>query len=266
VTNLSIHLKGMFIMQETIIYYFSGTGNSLYAAKKLAGSLGECSIFSMTHTHPAGQIGGADTKIGFVFPSYYGNLPRIVRRFITELNIHPDSWIFGIVTMGGPFGAGSVAALQKALGGKGLALGYGCGMMMPRNYILKYNGLSDEKSAKYNARANKRLERIAGEIRAKKNRIRKNPIAADNLYNNIESLDAAFFVEDRCTGCGQCEKICPVQNIRLTDGRPVWQHHCEHCVACIQWCPQKAIQYGSITKERRRYHNPAVQASELMEK
>jgi len=253
-------------MKEIIIYYFTGTGNSLYAAKKLAENLGECSVFSMACSHPAEQIGGADTQIGFVFPSYYGNLPRIVHRFISELDIHPDSWIFGVVTMGAPFGVGAVAALQKALGEKGLVLQYGRGIVMPANYIIKYNGPSDEKAAKRNAKADKRLKRIAGDIMVKKNGVRKNPITADNLYNNTESLDAAFFFEDQCTGCGQCERICPVRNIRLTDGRPVWQHRCEHCVACIQWCPQKAIQYGSITKDRRRYHNPAIQASELIER
>jgi ferredoxin len=120
--------------------------------------------------------------------------------------------------------------------------------------------------AKYNAKADKCVERIADEIKRKKNSIHKSFFSAKKFYINTETLDNNFFVESQCTGCGQCEKICPVQNIKCVDNRPVWQHHCEQCVACINWCPQKAIQYGANTKERRRYHNPEIKMSELMRK
>jgi hypothetical protein len=123
---------------KSTIFYFSGTGNSLYVAKKLAGSIGGCNIYSMAHSHPTEQIGGANEQIGFIFPSYYDNLPRIVQRFITDRQIHPETYIFGIVTMGRPFGqSGSINMLQKTLGEKGLDLQYGQRVVMPRNYIYQ---------------------------------------------------------------------------------------------------------------------------------
>ncbi|MCL2045803.1 MAG: EFR1 family ferrodoxin [Oscillospiraceae bacterium] len=251
---------------NTTIFYFSGTGNSLFVAKNIASRMEVCTVHSIASSVPTEQIGGKDEKIGFVFPSYYGNLPRIVRRFISELNIHPDTSLFGVVTMGAPMGMGNgcAVALEQALADKGLKLRYCNGITMPRNYILKYNPLSANDAKKYNRRANKRIESIVGEILADKSMIHKSSISSDYLYKNIEALDHDFFVDERCTGCGICEKICPVSNIKIVSNRPEWKHRCEHCVACISWCPEAAIQYGEKTKKRRRYHNTDINISELL--
>lgn len=90
--------------------------------------------------------------------------------------------------------------------------------------------------------------------------VKRGRIISSNLYKNIEELDRAFFAESHCIGCGLCEKVCSVGNIRITDNRPEWLHHCEHCMACIHRCPKEAIQYGSKTKNRRRYYNPEVKS------
>jgi len=236
-----------------MIFYFTGTGNSLYVAKKLAEKLNESEVYSMAEYNLDKQIGGKNERIGFVFPSYYGNLPRIVRKFIDGLKIHSDTYIFGIVTMGG-MGTGSIKMLEKTLAEKKLILKYGCGIHMPSNYIINYNPMFLGRTAK----SGKKIQRIADDIKSGKTLIKKNSIIADNLYKNIEELDKKFFAESQCSGCGFCEKICPVKNIRLTENRPEWLHKCEHCMACIHRCPQKAIQYGEKTKKRRRYYNPDV--------
>jgi len=236
-----------------MIFYFTGTGNSLYVAKKLAEKLGEGEVHSMAAYKPEGQVGGADEKIGFVFPSYYGNLPRIVKKFVGSLDIRPGTYIFTVVTAGGA-GGGSVAMTEKALAEKSLTLNYGRGILMPANYIAKYNPMFLGRSAK----ADKKIQRIADEISSKKTLVKKNSITSNNLYSNIEELDRDFFAENHCTGCGFCEKNCPVKNIRLAGKRPEWLHRCEHCMACIHRCPEQAIQYGAKTKKRRRYYNPHV--------
>ena len=237
-----------------MIFYFTGTGNSLYVAQKLAEALGEEEVCSMADYEQKDQIGGENKVIGFVFPSYYGNLPRIVRKFVGELNICPDSYIFGIVTMGG-MGGGSIKMLEGALAEKKLTLKYGRGIYMPANYILKYNPMFFGRATK----SAKKIQRMADDINLRKTSVKKSGMTADNLYQNIEELDKDFFAEENCSGCGLCEKICPVKNIRLADKRPEWLHRCEHCMACIHRCPEKAVQCGEKTKKRRRYYNPYVQ-------
>jgi MinD superfamily P-loop ATPase len=74
----------------------------------------------------------------------------------------------------------------------------------------------------------------------------------------VHEADRKFTVDDRCTSCGRCAEVCPVENIRLEEGRPVWLHHCEQCMACIQLCPAEAIQAGKKTEKRGRYHHPGV--------
>ncbi len=247
------------------VFWFSGTGNSLHAAKLLSGELGNLPLGQITGAAPTGAIGGKGAKIGFVFPSYYGNLPRAVRAFVEKLEIRPNTYIFGVVTMGA-VGQGSVAALDKALKEKGLRLNYGRGGRMPANYVISYNPADPAKSGKTLEKADERLRSVATEIAAGAQSVKTIPVTAKNLYKDISALDTAFTVNDSCTNCGLCERICPVENIILTDGKPVWQHHCEHCVACISWCPAKAIEYGEKTISRRRYRNPQIRVDELTRK
>jgi len=244
------------------IYWFSGTGNSLYAAKRLSAEMGGYPLIQITDTTPEGAVGGTGTKVGFVFPSYYGNLPRAVKAFVERLEIKPDTYIFAVVTMGA-VGQGSVGAIDKALKAKGLKLNYGRGVLMPANYVISYNPADGDKKAKMLDKADERLRVFAREIAARLQSVKTLPVTANNLFKDIEKLDAAFTVSGECTGCGLCEKICPVRNIKLENGKPEWQRHCEHCVACISWCPVRAIDYGGKTQSRRRYRNPRITTDEL---
>ena len=77
-------------------------------------------------------------------------------------------------------------------------------------------------------------------------------------------MDKQFWVTDRCNSCGICVKVCPVNNINLIEGKPVWQHKCEHCLGCLQWCPKEAIQFGKSTAKRKRYHHPDIKVQDFM--
>ena len=59
---------------------------------------------------------------------------------------------------------------------------------------------------------------------------------------------------DKCVGCGKCSRLCPLNNIEMTDRRPVWKKPCAHCMACILNCPFEAIEYGSITQKKEKYN------------
>jgi ferredoxin len=253
---------------NSIIYWFSGTGNSLYAAKGLSEMLGDTQLVSISSGVSPEPVGGTGCKIGFVFPSYYGDLPRVVRSFAEKLTILPDTDIFTVVTMGA-FGLGSVKAMAETLSAKGLNLRYGVGLRMPANYIISYDpalfgAKSDKRIQRRLNKKDKILKKISVEITSGISVIKQNSIMAKTLYTDIAELDKAFIVSDTCTSCGLCEKVCPVRNIKFENGKPVWLHHCEHCVACISWCPLSAIEYGDKTLKRTRYRNPRIKVSELM--
>ncbi|PKN06196.1 MAG: 4Fe-4S ferredoxin, partial [Deltaproteobacteria bacterium HGW-Deltaproteobacteria-7] len=80
----------------------------------------------------------------------------------------------------------------------------------------------------------------------------------------VARMDKSFLADEKCNSCGICEKICPARNIRIVSGKPVWQHRCEQCFACIQWCPEEAIQYGKNTITKKRYHHPDISLKDML--
>ena len=58
-----------------------------------------------------------------------------------------------------------------------------------------------------------------------------------------------FTVTDACIGCGACVAVCPKGNYRLTSQGVKTEGNCEFCFACIQNCPQKAIQFVKNEKD-----------------
>lgn len=57
-----------------------------------------------------------------------------------------------------------------------------------------------------------------------------------------------FFKADKekCVSCGKCAKLCPMSNIEMKDGLPVFGKHCIGCTACSFNCPTSAIDIGLL--------------------
>ncbi len=83
-------------------------------------------------------------------------------------------------------------------------------------------------------------------------------------FNELIPLaDKSFKTNKNCNGCGTCTRVCPVNNITIVKGKPVWLHHCENCFGCFQWCPREAI-HGGIVEYAKKYHNPKVKLSDML--
>jgi ferredoxin/flavodoxin len=259
-------------MQYTI-YYFTSTGNSLQIARQLASTLKNTTLQSMTTQPPIQSVGGQDQAIGFVFPVYFLGLPRIVKRFVQNLPIQPGTYCFAISTFGGS-SMDSLGMLNDILKQKGCYLSYGDSVKMPGNNLIRYGALPVDKAqkmidaamVKVNTTAQAITKQTVQPIKRKAKLLCKT-INNYFMYRNIENFDKKFTVDNTaCTGCNLCRNICPVQNITTTNHQPVWNHQCEQCVACIQWCPTQAIQYGKKTAAFKRYHNPTINAQDLTQK
>lgn len=256
---------------KTILYYFTGTGNSLALARALAGRLGDTEIIPMAQAVANGTIAPDADAVGLVFPVYMWGLPLMVKRFAEKLCLPGSAYVFGVATYGG-FPAATLPQLKKTLAARGITLAAGFGVKMPGNYTPMYGALPDEKQKKLFDAATARVDTIARAVQFRARGIEKGFPLGNLLFSRIiyrlsapriPGMDKDFRVDDTCTSCGLCAQVCPARNIVLTGGRPVWQHHCEQCMACLQWCPVEAIQFGSKTAGRKRYRHPAITADDI---
>ena len=257
---------------KTIIYYFSGTGNSFWTARSLAERIENTTIRDMSE-QGAIQTQGADA-VGFVFPVHIWGLPNFVIRFLDKMKFNPDVYYFAIAVNGGQVSR-TLIQLKKYLKIKGVALSSGFDIKLPSNYIPWGGPGPAEKLEKLYKAAKEKIDHVAPLIAGKKTiPVEKGPlwqrIIFTALYkmsfNQIHGMDKNFWTDEKCNGCGICKKVCPVNNIEIKENKPVWLHHCEQCLACIQWCPRKALQFGKKTPVYERYHHPEVKLNDLIKK
>ncbi|MBN1232976.1 MAG: EFR1 family ferrodoxin [Candidatus Coatesbacteria bacterium] len=257
---------------STRIYFFTGTGNTLSIAKDLAAEFSECELVDIAKAAREEEIEIDSDITGILYPVYYFGMPNIVKSFIGSLKGDEKKYIFSIANAGSVAGnalKNTASALEK----QGLKLSAGFIVLMPGNYIPMYGAWDTEKQKGIYIQEKKRIKEIAGIVKQKKaTAIETSSViyswflsGIHRIYaNKFSTYDNNFEVNDKCTSCRLCERICPVNNIVIEDDRPTWQHKCELCMACIQWCPSLAIEYSDKTRDRKRFQNPDIKIEEVL--
>lgn len=74
----------------------------------------------------------------------------------------------------------------------------------------------------------------------------------------ISVLEKPVFDLDKCTGCGQCAKICPFGALKMVAGKPKFNRFiCEGCGVCEEQCPVGAIKMKPVVGAEIRVKNDA---------
>jgi ferredoxin len=255
----------------TVIYVYSGTGNSLWVARTLAADLGDAQVASMAQ-HAEGPVRPEADSIGLVFPVHIWGLPRRVLDFVRRLEPPKGAFIFAVAVNAGQVSR-TLVQLGEELGARGLTLGAGHSLALPSNYIPWGGPGSAQHIAQRCEAARTRISQIAPRLAAREaGTIERGPLWQRVLFTGmyklsfpqVPTMDKAFFADQRCNGCGTCAKVCPAGNITMTDGKPHWQGRCEQCLACLQWCPKEALQYGKKTAKYARYHHPEIKLADML--
>lgn len=266
-----------------MIFYFSGTGNSLQAAKSIAEYQGDrlvsiAALMSKSREKYEFEL-KENEAVGFVYPVYAWGPPSMVLQFIDKLKFtnYADHFIYSLATCGDNIG-NTMKLLERALKRNGLTLDSGFSVRMPNNYIITYDVDPKELENEKLVMAEKTLGKINKVIAERQKGVFDvvkgfMPGLLTSVVNPLFSKYAMgaskFYATDHCTGCGVCEKICNCRNIKLVEGsgkqqkRPVWGSECAQCLACLHYCPTRAIQYGKGTEKKNRYTNPNVRVAEM---
>ncbi len=259
---------------ETTIYFFTGTGNSLKIAKALTEKLRDSELIPIAKIWQIENINSTSEKVGFIFPLYYSGLPKIVHDFINTLDLSKSNYIFTVITSAGDINEQPLQQLNKILEAKTKELNAGFFVTMPNNYIIGYDITSERRQKEFFEKASKQVELISEIIKNKKINLAQDVFEKDvsrserinsTFRGEVHQSDKSFYVDENCTSCGICERACPVNNIMLVEGIPQWQHKCQQCLACINFCPEKSIQFGADTLKTQRYHHPEITLQEIID-
>lgn len=259
---------------KTTIYYFSGTGNSLAAAKKIATALGDCELVPVASlVDTPGRIVPAADRVGIVCPVYDSGIPVIVKVFAERLDLGAVPYAFGIVTMGRL----GVSALHQLSG----ILEAGCNKKLTAAFAVRMPGNFPPVGVPpVGKKQEVILKKADAELAAIASAIRKGQTVPPSfapvstllhyiLYRpfskNVHGMGTSFSVEDTCTSCGTCVTVCPAGNLRMENDRPVFLDRCELCCACLNFCPAEAIQLNFFrgTKDRGRYRHPDLKIDDM---
>jgi len=249
------------------IYYFSGTGNSLWSAKKIARLSGESfDLYNIGIEAEKEEIFIEAGKVILVYPSYAYGLPLIVRRFAQKA-VFNTPYLAAFVTYGSDPG-GTQAELQRILKNKKIESLYFGKIPAPENYIPFFGPPNDKKTAKRTAMQEEATEKAARYvIETRTNKV--NPFRPlSSFISFLFSLGVKIFykhykVSGACNGCGVCERVCPAGAVKMAGNRPVFSDKCENCVACIDICPLRAIQFGRAKFGTRGYCHSGIGIKEL---
>jgi ferredoxin len=252
------------------LYVYTGTGNSLWVARQLASELKGAFLEFMPYLSKDSKV-QADA-VGIIFPVHIWGLPARVIEFIKRLKVTPTTYLFAVaVNAGQP--AATLLQLRRLMATRKLSLSLGYSVVMPSNYI-PWGGpgpLAAQRQLFREARG--KIKTIARQVAGgERHTVDRGPLWQNILFSllyklsfrQVRTMDKKFWADDQCNNCGICAQVCPAANIAMRKGKPTWRHRCEQCLACLQWCPQEAIQYGEKTAQYQRYHHPEVRLQDML--
>lgn len=249
-----------------MIFYFTGTGNSLYIAKQIE----ENPLSIPQAVHKRNQEFSADS-IGIVAPVYGHEMPPMVKDFMKNAVFHTD-YFYIILTYGNRHG-GAAELAKQFCEECGIAVNYINVIMMADNWLPSFD-MNEQK--KIDKKIGENMAEILADLSAHKNMISEvtdtDRTAHRQFLERMGQMPADAWqhllrVTDACVGCGICERVCPSASVHISDGKAVHiPGKCQTCLACAHACPQKAIQLTvPEVNPKARYRNEHISLQEIIE-
>ena len=251
--------------RKRLLFYFTATGNSLYAAQKFTGEL-----LSIPQVLKGEERFFEADEIGLVFPDYRADAPPMVKRFIQEVKLKAP-YLFSIITFGN-YDCNVVETWDKFAKEQGTQFHYITTIKMVDNYLpvfdmneqMKIDKKEDEQLAKAVSEVEENKHYIPALTEEEQKRAEQVLTFVPPLYP-VTAQQLLRINQEDCVGCGICSRVCPRGNFEFTGNGVVCSGDCEFCLACIQNCPQKAIvlRRGELNP-KARYRHPDISLNEII--
>lgn len=250
-------------------YYYSGSGNTLLVVNEMTKKFSENGINVTLHKIESSTSIEVNPKriLGLAFPVAFQSTFPFVWKFFRNMPYGNGTPVFMVDTMMA-FSGAIVGPLKKVLTQKGYTCIGACEIKMPNNWLpKKVDNTENEKIIHLGL---KRAREYAWELIEEKSTWKQIPLLSQTFYHlccNTFVMNKFILPEgekitldtNKCVKCGMCAKLCPVKNITM-EPFPKWNHSCQLCMRCINFCPTTAI--GFKGKDIAPYR--AVKASELL--
>ncbi len=246
-----------------MIVYFTGTGNSRWVAEKISLIIGDDVVnsFDCIKSQKKAEL-YSEKPFVFVCPTYGWRIPRVFQSFVESADFSGSNKAYFVMDCGGEIGNAS-PYIEKLCRLKGFEYMGVFEIVMPENYIALFGAPDREEAAKIISSAEPYVAECAKIIVANK-KFRQHKVGivdklksgiVNDVFYKLVISDKKFVVGDKCVSCGKCAAVCPLNNIKFTEGKPDWLGNCTHCMACICSCPVRAIEYGKSSVGKPQYFN-----------
>ncbi len=275
----------------TEIYYFSGTGNSLFVARELQKRIPDCQLVPLVSLLGLPRVRSTATTVGFVFPVHALTIPVAVKWFVRDADFSSAEYLFAVATRVGTVFRG-FGKMDRLLRRQGRQLNAHFVLNMCNNEARheSYQVPSEEDLRRVEREVLKRLNVIQACVNERmSNREQDRSHTIDFSHNPVQNffseklvllgMEAServggvnyFYADEKCVGCGLCERVCLSGKIVMQNGQPVWskQTFCYMCFACLNYCPHQAVQISDIpgvkssTVTNGRYPHPYATVAEI---
>lgn len=243
---------------SNLIYYFSGTGNSLKVAKDISKKI-NASLIQISRNMKEVRFDANVETLGLIFPVYHATfgesgIPHIVEDFINKLQNINSIYIYAVCTHSG-FPGATIENLSGLISKRNgfLSSGYSVKMSIPYRTIDKIKHLILKKDLKNSKSFEKKIKEI------KENWNQKIDVIADNIQKRkkvkLETAGKIFnffytpvYILSKLMAKSYYQKLSNKKLKKFSeltffaDNSFKINHNCNGCGICTKVCP-----VGNIT-------------------